>query len=166
MRSLVIYYTHSGNTAYAARRFFDALRKHGDTDLFELKYIGGESLLTKFFYRFAPSLVKLATVPVDLKEYDVLCLGISVLGAFPSAAMSKYISMCENINGKKVICFYIFGFEISAENCARYVERLLIKRGNPQIIDVYIPWHNVLKEDFLDKIIASTIAKVISPQGK
>ena len=167
MRSLIIYYTHSGNTAYAARRFFDALRKQGDTDLFELKYIGGEkSLLVRFFYRFMPSMVQLATVPFDLKEYNVLCLGIPVLGGYPSGAISKYISMCENIDKKKIICFYIYGFEASAENCSRYIEKLLRKRGNPEIINAYIPWHSVLKEDFLDKVIAFTMSKVTSSQQK
>ncbi|MDD5195956.1 MAG: hypothetical protein PHQ96_09870 [Candidatus Omnitrophica bacterium] len=160
MRSLVIYYSHRGNTAYVARAFFEALKKKGDTDIFELKYIGGEGLFTRILCRLMPSRTQLATIPLDLGGYDLLCLGIPVIGGFPSSAITKYIQTFSNINGKKIICCYIYGVEASAEHCSHYIEKLVRNKGNPEIINVFVPWYDVLKENFLENIISKTILKV------
>jgi hypothetical protein len=160
MKSLVIYYSHRGNTAYVARSFFEALQKRGEANIFELKYIGGENLFMRFAYRFMPSRVQLATVPSDLGKYDVLCLGIPVIGGYPSSAITKYITLCENISGKKIVCCYIYGIEASADHCAAYIEKQFKRRGTPQVINVFVPWYDVLKENFLENIINETLKRV------
>ncbi len=157
----MIFYSHRGTCAYVARQFFYSLKKEGRAEIFELKYVGTRGIFTRFLYRFNLSWVRINTVPVDLKDYDALILGISVLGGFPSPALSKYISLLENIAGKRIVCVYVYGIEISAEGCIRYVHRLLQTKGLPQqIIDVEIPWYNVLRKDFLDKQIEEAISKL------
>jgi len=161
MKSLVVYYSHKGTTAYVARRFFEELKKKGEAYIYELKYLGPEpSLIKRFFYRFNIKAVNIITVPQDIKDYDCLYLGISVLGGYPSAAMSKYITMLENINNKKIICAYTYGLEASVENCKAYVEKLIKERGNPIIINVDIPWYNVFKENFLNGIISFVLSRL------
>ncbi|MDD5583512.1 MAG: hypothetical protein PHV55_00445 [Candidatus Omnitrophica bacterium] len=160
MKSLVIYYSHRGNTAYVARCFFEAFQKRGEANIFELKYIGGENLLMRLLYRFTPSRVQLATVPFDLEDYNVLCLGIPVIGGYPSSAITKYISLCENTSGKKVICCYVYGVEASADHCATYIEKQLKRRGTPEVINVFVPWYDVLKENFLDTMINETFKRI------
>ncbi|MCM8819651.1 MAG: hypothetical protein NC925_02535 [Candidatus Omnitrophica bacterium] len=162
MRSLVIYYSHRGTTAFIARQFFEAFKKIGEAEIFELKYLGGEkNLIIRFLYRFMPSKVKLITVPLDLKDYDCLCLGISVIGGYPSAAIIKYILDCQNIDKTKIICFYVFGLDASAEHCSKYVTGLLNKKNPLQIINIFMPWYEVFKKDFLENNISYALNKII-----
>jgi hypothetical protein len=164
MKSLIVYYSHYGNTAYVADKFLEVLRKYGDVDIFELAYAGGKkSLPTRILYRIIPSLVHLAPVPLDLKNIDVLCLGISILGGYPSSAMLKYLRLFKNLDDKKVICLYVYALEPSAWHCCRYVEKILQKRGHPKIINVYIPWPKMYNKQFLDKVIKEALDKTLQP---
>jgi hypothetical protein len=161
MKSLVIYYSHSGNTTYVMQKLHEALPNKEQAESFRLQYKGGtKSLITRLFYRINPSLVKLEPVPFDIKDYNLLCLGIPVLGAHPSAAILKYITTCKNIDKKKIICCYIYGLEASAKICARKIEGILQKKGQPNIINMYVPWMDIHKEQFLDKTISNALAEL------
>lgn len=162
MKSLVIYFSHRGNTAFVSRAFYDALKKRGEAYLFELKYVGEKSLLVHLFYRFFPSRAQLATVPTDLQDYDVLCLGIPVLGGYPSSAITKYVQMISSLSGKKVICCHVYGIEASADHCSRYMEKILSRAGKPTIIEAYVPWYDVLREHFMDNIIDKSLSQLTS----
>jgi flavorubredoxin len=161
MKSLIVYYSHYGNTAIVAHEFWAALSKKGEADIFEVQYAGGKkNIFIRFFYRFLPFLVKIANVPFDLKDYEVLCLGIPVLGAHPSSAILKYLKMLESIGQKKIICCYVFGVEPSARHCSGFVRKVLQKKGLSITAQIFIPWTNVHKEDFLNKTIEEAVAKV------
>lgn len=158
MKSLVVYYSHSGNTAYVVQRLLFALNKRGDAEIAKIKYARhARNLLMRLFYRAMPSLVTLEPIVTDLKDYDVVCFGIPVLGGHPSAAIVKYISICENLGKKKVVCCYVYGIELSAKRCAHYVERLLKQKGEPEIIKLFIPWTNVRNEELIDGVIEETL---------
>ena len=161
MKTLLIYYSHFGNTAFVASEFLEALKKKGLVDNFELEYRGGrKGLINRTFYRLFPSLVTISSVLVDLKDYDVLCLGIPVWGGRPSAPVTKYLDLCRNINDKKIICFFVYSIDASARSCFRYVKKILQRKGRPVIIDAYIPWDKVHNKEFLDSVINETIAKL------
>jgi len=161
MKSLVIYYSHTGNTANVVKSFAAALRKMGEVDIFELEYSHGKrNLLQRLLYRLMPFLVRLNLVPLDLKDYDVLCLGIPVLFGYPPPAVSKYISISKNMAKKKIICCYVYGVEASAKNCSRYVEKILARKGRPEITSVFVSWVNAYNVEFLDNLINETMRKI------
>jgi hypothetical protein len=142
-----------------ANKFFYILSKKRETDIVRLEYApGSRNLLVRFLYRLMPSFAAIAPIVTDLKDYDVICLGIPVIAGRPSSAITKYISMCENINDKKIICFYVYGVELSAKKCAKYVEGLIRKQGNAAITQIFIPWNKVQNEQFLDKVINEALA--------
>ncbi len=75
MKSLVIYYSHYGNTAVAAHRAWNILSKKGPSDIFELEYAGGKkNIFVRALYRIFPAMVKLEPIPIDLSDYDLLYL--------------------------------------------------------------------------------------------
>jgi menaquinone-dependent protoporphyrinogen IX oxidase len=161
MKSLVIYYSHYGNTAAVAQKLSGALCKMGEADIFQLEYVeGSKNVLIKLLYRLMPSLVKISCVPTDLKHYDVLCLGTPVLMAHPSSAILKYINMCKNIDRKRIICCYVYGMEASAKVCSAKVEKVLRKKGKPDIISMYVSWLNISNEQLLDKTISAAMEKL------
>lgn len=161
MKAAIIYHTHYGNTAYIVRLFREAFSGKLDTDTFELKYAGGKkNLILRLIYRVVPSLVKLAPVVLDLKEYDIIFFGVAVMGGHPSSAMAKYLNLCRNIANKKIICCYVYSIEASMQACRGYVEETFKAKGVQSCINVEIPWGQVLNKQFLDKLIGDTMVKL------
>ncbi|MFA5338093.1 MAG: hypothetical protein WC330_07155 [Candidatus Omnitrophota bacterium] len=161
MKSLAVYYSHYGNTAFVTHKAWTELAKKGEADLFEVEYEGGKkNIITRLFYRIFPSLVKIKPIPADLNNWDILFLGVPVLGAHPSSALLKYIESIKHINSKRIICCYVFGIELSAKHCAVHVSKILEKKGNPRIMNIFIPWANVHNESFLNKTLIEVINKL------
>ncbi|MCK9614904.1 MAG: hypothetical protein M0R48_05290 [Candidatus Omnitrophica bacterium] len=161
MRSLIVFYSHYGNTAFVTHKAWNELRKKGESDIFEVEYVGGKkNIITRFFYRIFPFLVKIEPIPVDLSNYDILFLGVPVLGAHPSSALLKYIKSIINVDSKRIICSYVYGVELSAKHCAVHISKILEKKGNPLIMNIFIPWSNVHNESFLNKTLIEPINKL------
>lgn len=162
MKSLVIYYSHYGNTALVSSKVYDALGKKGEADIFELQYqVRPTGLIKRAFFRIFPRLVNLASISVDLNSYDLICFCIPVWGGRPSAPVTKYLYTCASIGRKKVICCYIYGIESSARKCANYVRKVLNKKGSPLIVDMFVPWTELHKVGFLENRINETLEKIL-----
>lgn len=161
MKTLLIYYSHYGHTYSVANAFQEALSKIGTVDNYELEYLSRrQGLLKRIFYRLYPALVALAPIPLDLKNYDVLCLGIPVWGGRPSAPVTKYLQLCKNIEKKTIICFFVYGIEASAKTCFNFVSKVLKRKGQAAIIPVYVPWEKAQNKEFLSKAISTTLEKI------
>ena len=158
MRSLVVYYSHYGNTSLVVQYIYNALIKLGKTDLVRLEYKHGqENPIARIVYKIMPRLVELMPAPVDISEYDLLCIGIPVFAGTPSSAVAKYLSMCRNIDGKKIICSYVYGFEANAKHCSRVVREYLQKIGKANIVELFIPWARVQDEQFVQTAITNIL---------
>jgi len=161
MKSLVVYYSRYGNTSRVADTVFDLVGKKGEANIVEIEYQNGrQSLLNRIFYRFFPMFVKLAPIKSDLKDYDLVCMGIPVWGGRPSAPVTKYLYLTKNVIGKKVICFYIYGFKESALRCSRYISSLLKRKGISTVESVYVHWDDVGNEVFLNDAILGALSKL------
>ncbi len=163
MKSLIAYYSRYGNTARVADTLLDILRSKGEAKVIEIEYRNGkQNLLNRIFYRFFPMFVKLASVKSDLKEYDLLCMGIPVWGGRPSAPITKYLLLTKNAIGKKAICFYVYSFKESATRCSKYINSLLKKKGFSAVESVFVHWDDVGNEVFLTKAIAEALVKILT----
>ena len=161
MKSLVAYYSRYGNTARVADALIDSLRNKGSADLLQIEYQKrDQNLLNRAFFRFFPMFVKLAPIKSDLKDYDLLCVGIPVWGGRPSAPVTKYLLLTKNVIGKKAVCFYIYGFKESAVRCSKYINSLLKKKGFLRVESVFVHWDNVGNELFLNQAISEALAKI------
>lgn len=161
MRSLLIYYSHSGNTASVVHDFAEILRKYSKVDVDRLKYRSGElTLLARILYRFTHRFIRLEKSIEDITDYDLLVVGIPVIGGRPAAAITKYLKECKNISSKKIICCYVYGFKMNAENCSEYVKQVLRKRGEAFIVDIFIPWNEVLDKEQTRQKILKALKKV------
>jgi hypothetical protein len=162
MKSLVVYYSHSGNTATVALNVFNALNERGEAEIVQLIHRRGRhDPFKRIFYHFAPQFVELNPVITDLGGYDLLCLGIPVLTAHPSAAVIKYINSLKGISGKLVLCCYVYGFEANARKCSRYVNKLIGKYGNIMILELYVPWSRVGDQPWLRNKIQETLCRIV-----
>lgn len=161
MKSLIIYYSRTGNTARIAHRLFEALGEKGKAEIFQLQYSGREkSLMSKLLSWVIPARLELGDVPFDIKDYDTLCIGIPVWGGHPAPPVSAYIKECKNTDGKKIVCLLIYGVESSAERCLNYIKEILDKKGRSEIIAMDIHWHKVHDGEFVDKLIKDTVDRL------
>ena len=135
----------------------------GEASIMRLEYKRGKrNPLLRFIYKIFPNLVQLKRIKSDLTAYDTLCLGIPVIAGRPSSSISKYISMCKNLNNKNIICCYVYGFEANAKRCARNTLKILRKKTNANIIEMFVPWNYAHKENELDSIIVKALSKLSS----
>jgi len=161
MKSLVAYYSHYGNTARMADTLLEVLRKKGEASITEIEYSNKhKNIFQRTFYRFFPMFVKLAPAKANLKEYDLLCLGIPVWAGRPSAPVTKYLLLIKNATGKKVLCFYVYGFQESAKRCSRYVNYLLKKKGFSSIENIFVHWDDIGNDILLNKQISQASARL------
>lgn len=161
MKSLLVYYSHYGNTAFVTHKAWIELSKKSEADIFEVEYMGGrKNAVTRLFYRIFSFLVKIKSIPVDLNNYDLLFLGIPVLAAHPSSALLKYIKSIKNIDNKRIVCCYVYGIELSAKHCSTNISKMLERKGNPRIMNIFISWINVHNETFLNKVLTEAINKL------
>lgn len=161
MKSIIIYYSHSGNTALVAHKFWDVLKTKGESELYRLRNIDQKrSFIRQIFYRLRPSLVEVTGVPFDLTDYEAICIGSPVWGGRPVPLVTKYLSICQNISGKKVIYFQVFGVEASAEISKAHVAKVLKEKGVSEVIKVDIDWHEGRDEASIDKFIQEAVAKI------
>lgn len=162
MKSLVVYYSHSGNTGRIARKVIEALREKGQTDIFELKYGRKEkSFLSQFLYKLIPLRVKLGrAVPLNIKDYDLLCIGVPVWKGRPAPPVSAYIKGCRNVRGKRIVCFLTHGSKGDAEECLGYIKKILDKKGRPEIITMDIFWRDARDDKLVDSRIVETLASL------
>jgi menaquinone-dependent protoporphyrinogen IX oxidase len=159
MKSLVIYYSHYGNTSFAVYYLLRILEKMGTADIMRLEYAKGQrNPIMRLIYKIAPLLVELKPVTSNLKEYDTLCLGIPVIAARPSSAISKYISSCKNLEGKNIVCCYVYGFEANAKRCANRVRKILKRKSQSNIFEVFVPWNLAHNDKELDGIIGPALS--------
>ena len=164
MKTLLVYYSHYGHTYNVALSLQEALGKLGTVDTCELEYLmPRQGLLKRAFYRLFPDMVKLAPVPLDLKNYEILCLGVPVWGGKPSAPVTKYLHLCKNLENKIVVCFFVYSIEASAKACFNFVQKLLKTKGSRTVVAVYVPWDKTQNKDFLDKTIGPALEKISPP---
>jgi len=162
MKSVIIYYSHSGNTSLAAHKFWGALKAKGESELYRLRYVDTKRSLTRqLLYRLRPSLAEITGVPFNLSDYELICIGSPVWGGRPAPLITKYLSQCSNIAGKKVIYFQVFGIEASAEISEAHVKRALEEKGVSEVINVDIDWHEGRDETAIDKLVQGIVDKVV-----
>jgi flavodoxin len=160
MKSLVAYQSHTGSTSLIAHKFYETLKAKGEADIFELKYASGRrSFFRQLVDRFLPKLAPLKGAPLDIKDYNILCIGIPVWGGRPAPLVLSYIHKCKDIRGKKVICVALYEFEASAQACLAYVKKVLQNKGPSEIIDLGIQWFRSGDEEYVNKIIKDMIDK-------
>ena len=161
MKSIVVYYSHSGNTSRIAHKYFDQLKEKGSVDIFELEHRDRKRHKIKHLLaRAIPKLTSLAKMPDNIDSYDVICIGTPVWGGKPAPLAIKFISSLGNLSKKKIIYFQVYGIEASSEKASDYTRKLLIKKACVNIIEDDISWFDARDEEALDKRIKESIGKL------
>lgn len=130
MKSVIVYYSYSGNTRRVARLLNEELKQKGETELRELKPTDESR---NFFLQCRRAIkrirAKLEEVDFDLSAYDLICIGTPIWAFGPAPAVNTYLDGCCGIEGKQIILFTTYGSGTGNDKCLNYMQEILAKKG-------------------------------------
>ncbi|RKY32228.1 MAG: hypothetical protein DRP74_03105 [Candidatus Omnitrophota bacterium] len=130
MKSIIVYYSHSGHTRKVAHILLEYLREKSDVELLELRAQDeSDSFFGQAKRAFLKKRAKLERVNFDLAGYDLVCLGSPVWAFGPAPAMNTYLDKCFGLENKEIILFTTFGSGTGNQSCLNYMQGVLSKKG-------------------------------------
>jgi flavodoxin len=130
MKSIVIYYSYSGNTKKVAGALAEALKARGEVEELELQALDeSKSFFGQCGRAFQHKRAQIADVKTDLSGYGLICFGTPIWAFAPTPAMNTYLDKCGGINGKDVILFCTYGSGTGKEKCLDYMQKILADKG-------------------------------------
>jgi flavodoxin len=130
MKSIVIYYSYSGNTRKLAMVLNDYLAQKGESQLLELHALDeARSFLGQCRRAVTHTKAKLAPVNFDFSGYDLICFGTPVWAFAPAPAMNSCLDKCTGLDNKRILLFSTYGSGTGNERCLRFMQELLAKKG-------------------------------------
>jgi flavodoxin len=158
MKSIIIYYSYSGNTKKVSEALVAHLQQKGDAQALELKPIDeSDKFLIQAVRAFRRKKAKLEDVKFDLSKYDLICLGTPVWAFGPAPAMNTYLDGCFGVLGKQVLLFATYGSGVGKERCLDYMQQMLIKKGAKSFKRFLIQQGKVKYSEFVTSRIQETI---------
>lgn len=130
MKSIIIYYSYSGNTRKVAGILSELLKEKGEVNLIELIALDEtNSFLGQCRRAFSHTKANIQPTTVDLSGYDLICIGTPVWAFGPAPAMNTYLDNCKNLGGKEVILFTTYGSGTGNDRCLNHMQKILIEKG-------------------------------------
>ncbi|TRZ50736.1 MAG: hypothetical protein D4S01_06060, partial [Dehalococcoidia bacterium] len=154
MKSIIVYYSFSGNTRKVSELLSEHLRKKSEVDILELK-AADES--TSFFKQALRALVRtkadVGTINFDLSKYDLICIGTPVWAFGPAPAMNTYLDKCKGFQGKDTIVFTTYGSGTGNNHCINYIKSILNKKGAKGCKSFSLPGARAKDRDYVEFVI-------------
>ena len=130
MKSIIIYYSYSGNTGKVASVLAEYLREKTEVEIIDLKPQDEScSFLGQCRRAFFKQRATIETIKTDLSGYDVICIGSPVWAFAPAPAINTYLDKCFEIENKEVILFTTYGSGTGNQRCLNYMQSLLARKG-------------------------------------
>ncbi|MFH0790220.1 MAG: flavodoxin [Candidatus Omnitrophota bacterium] len=150
MKSIVIYYSYSGNTKKAADVLTEYIRQEAETEVVELKVLDeSDKFLSQAARAFRRKRGEIEPVNFDLGAYGLICLGTPVWAFGPAPAMNTYLDKCFGLKGKTIILFATYGSGAGKGRCLNYMQEILTKKGASQFKRLFIQQFRVSEKDYV-----------------
>ena len=154
MRSIIVYYSYSGNTKKVTEILAEYLRQRGEVEIIALEALDeSKSFFAQCNRAFRKKRAKISEVRYNLSSYDLICLGSPVWAFAPAPAINTYLDNCFGLEGKNIILFTTYGSGTGNSRCLNYMQDILTKKGARQFRRFSIQQLKVKDKDFaLSKI--------------
>lgn len=150
MKSLIVYYSYTGNTRKVAQTMKEVLSQNQEVDILGLE---PEDESDNFFVQAARALsgkrALLAQAPLDVSGYELICIGTPVWALAPPPAVNSYLDGLKNIEGKDAICFVTYGSGLGADRCLNSLMMALKKKGVFKLSGFKIQQFKIGDKDFV-----------------
>ena len=160
MKSIVIYYSYSGNTKKIAALLSSYLKQLGETELVELKAADESDIFIKQASRgFRHIKAELQAVNFELSQYDLICFGTPVWAFGPTPAINAYLDKCVGIEDKSVVLFTTYGSGTGNTRCLNYMQTILTKKGAKDAKRFSVQQFKVSDSNFVQEVIKEAIGE-------
>lgn len=130
MKSVIVYYSYTGNTKKVAEVLKKHLSQKGAVDMIELKPKDeSQNFFGQCKRAFWHKRAALPDTGFNLSGYDLICVGTPVWAFGPAPAVNTYLDKCQGTKGKAVVLFTTYGSGIGNQRCLDYMQDLLVKKG-------------------------------------
>jgi len=154
MKSLIVYYSYTGNTQKVAEALKGILSKKGEVDIFALEPEDeSDSFFMQCVRAFRKKRASLKAMPPDVSGYDLICLGNPVWAFAPVPAMNTYIDSLKDLTGKEALCFITYGSGTGADRCLDTMDAELKKKGASKVGNFKVQQGEVKDRDLVEKKI-------------
>ncbi|MBN1526629.1 MAG: NAD(P)H-dependent oxidoreductase [Candidatus Omnitrophica bacterium] len=161
MRSLITYYSYSGNTEKTANILAGILRQKGDVTIQRLK---PKEEIASFLGQCGAAFTGKRSdlqdgIEYDASPYDLILIGCPVWAFAPTPAVNTYLDGISGLNGKKAVIFVTYGSGAGVKRCVERIKTVLKDNGAYDIGELAV---QQLKTD--DSVFVSSLfKKALSP---
>jgi flavodoxin len=159
MKSLIVYYSYSGNTRKIAQDLTEHLKQRSEVEIVELK---AKDEPANFFSQckraFWHTRADIGAVNFDLSAYDLICLGSPVWAFGPAPAVNAFLNKCCGISGKEAILFTTYGSGTGNQRCLDYMRDILANKGAKGFKRFSIQQNKVANKDYVLQVIKEIIS--------
>ena len=159
MKTLITYYSFSGNTDKVANIFSDVLKAKGEVVLQRLK--PKDEIMTFGAQAKAAFMKKRSqledSVNFDASSYDMVVLGTPVWAFAGAPAMNSFLDKLNGLHGKRAVILLTSGSGVGVGRCFKNIRSILESKGASQIDQINIPDRKQGDREF----IVSTISKYL-----
>ncbi len=159
MKTLITYYSFSGNTDRVAKICADKFGTEGEAILQRLRpyeEITGFAAQCRAAFTRKRALLG-SDVNFDASPYDMIVLGCPVWAFAPVPAMNSYLDKLNGLHGKKVAIILTSGSGLGVNKCFKNIRDILQGKGASSVVEINIPDRKQGDKDF----ITSSISKLL-----
>lgn len=159
MKTLITYYSFSGNTDRVAKLWAEKLKAKGEVTLERLKpkdEITGFGAQCRAAFTGQRAQLEDA-VRYDVSPYDFIIIGSPVWAFAPVPAINTYLDKVNGLHGKKAAILLTSGSGVGVKRCFRKIRVVLESKGVSHIDEINIPDRKQQDEAF----IASSISQYL-----
>lgn len=153
MKSVIIYYSYSGNTRKVADVLSAGLMQKGEVEKIELASLDEPvSFFSQAHRAFFRRRARIKPANVDLSGYDLVCFGTPVWAFAPAPAMNTYLDECSGLKGKTIVLFTTYGSGTGNQRCLNYMQSVLTRKGAGQFMRFSIQQFKVNNPEFINAV--------------
>jgi flavodoxin len=161
MKTLVAYYSFSGNTERAVKIFAGILRSKGEvkiqrlTPKEEIKDFLGQCMAARGGKR---SILQ-GEIDFNANPYDLLVIASPVWAFRPTPAVNSFLDGLTGLNGKRVIVLLTSGSGLGVKKCFKNIRVMLENKGASTIDEINIPDKKQKDEIFIKTSMENILAR-------
>ena len=161
MKTALIYYSFSGNTARAVEYLYDKLLLIQNK--VEIIRIRPQVEERNFFKQSWSALLKQRTdlsddTNYELSDFDYIIFSTAVWAFAITPALRSYLEKADGLKNKKAGCFLTYGSGTGAKKALRELESILIGKGAKVVCSAILQGYKTKDINYLDKQLSSFLA--------
>ena len=161
MKSIIIYYSYTGNTKKIAEKLLDILKQKGEAEIRRLTPTDeSDNFFVQAMRAFTGKRATLSDEGFDLSGCDLICLGSPVWAFAPTPAVNTFLDKCQNLDGKDAICFTTYHSGAGVQRCVNAMINSLKKKGAFKISGFNIQQMKIEDANFVEETIQQILRDI------